>query len=91
MTLLQEVPPIISTSKYYLINVYHSGTFLLAITTGEISPLIAIEFLHRVFKIFEEYFGDIEESTIKENFATVYQVPPSEPFLPPLPSRCRRF
>jgi AP-3 complex subunit mu len=74
ITCFQEVPPIISTSKYYLINVYHSGTFLLAITTGEISPLIAIEFLHRVFQIFEEYFGDIEESTIKENFATVYQV-----------------
>jgi AP-3 complex subunit mu len=80
----QEVPPIISTSKYYLINVYHAGTFLLAITTGEISPLIAIEFLHRVFQIFEEYFGDIEESTIKENFATVYQVRCSLPLLPSL-------
>jgi AP-3 complex subunit mu len=68
------VPPIISTSKYYLINVYRSGNFLLAVTTGEMSPLIAIEFLHRVFAIFEDYFGDLEESTIKENFAMVYQV-----------------
>ena len=48
--------------------------FLLITSTGETQPLLAIEFLHRVFDIFEEYFGTVEESTIKENFATVYQL-----------------
>lgn len=48
--------------------------FLLATTTGETPPLIIIEFLHRVFEIFEEYFGTVEESSIKENFSTVYQL-----------------
>jgi AP-3 complex subunit mu len=46
----------------------------LATTTGETAPLVALEFLHRVFDIFEEYFGEIEETTIKENFCTVYQL-----------------
>lgn len=47
---------------------------MLATTTGETQPLVVLEFLHRVFDIFEEYFGVIEETTIKENFATVYQL-----------------
>jgi AP-3 complex subunit mu len=57
-----------------LISVCRQDNFLLAISTGELYPLVTIEFLHRVFNIFEEYFGDIEENTIKENFTTVYQL-----------------
>ncbi len=70
----EDMPPVVVTSKYYLISALREGNFLLATTTGETSPLVAIEFLHRVFDIFAEYFGDVEETTIKENFATVYQL-----------------
>lgn len=70
----EEVPPVIATSKYYLTSILREGNFLLAISTGEMPALITIEFLHRVFDIFGEYFGDVEETTIKENFATVYQL-----------------
>jgi AP-3 complex subunit mu len=68
------MPPVIATSKYYLISIYREEQFLLLTCTGETPPLIAIEFLHRVFDIFEEYFGTVEEGTIKDNFATVYQL-----------------
>ena len=61
-----------ATSKYYLISIYREDVFLLITSTGETQPLLAIEFLHRVFDIFEEYFGTVEESTVKENFATVF-------------------
>lgn len=47
---------------------------MLATTTAETQPLLVIEFLHRVFDIFEEYFGVVEEGTIKDNFSTVYQL-----------------
>ncbi len=68
------MPPIVATSKYYLVSIYRSDTFLVATTTGETPPLLIIEFLHRVFEIFEEYFGSVDEVTIKENFSTVYQL-----------------
>jgi AP-3 complex subunit mu len=70
----EEMPPVLATSKYYLISIHRDDIFLLVTSTGEIQPLLAIEFLHRVFDIFEEYFGTVEESTIKENFSTVYQL-----------------
>jgi AP-3 complex subunit mu len=68
------VPPVISTSKYYLISAYRGDIFLLAVATSETSPLMTLEFLHRIFDIFIEYFENIDESTIKENFTTVYQL-----------------
>jgi len=70
----EEMPPVVATSKYYLISIYRDDVFLMVTSTGETQPLLAVEFLHRVFDIFEEYFGTVEESTIKENFATVYQL-----------------
>lgn len=69
-----DVPPVISTSKYHLINIYRSNIYLLATSVRETPPLLIIEFLHRVYEIFEDYFGTVEETTIKENFSTVYQL-----------------
>jgi AP-3 complex subunit mu len=68
------MPPVVATSKYYLISIYRDDIFLLVTSLGETQPLLAIEFLHLVFDILEEYFGTVEETTIKENFATVYQL-----------------
>jgi AP-3 complex subunit mu len=68
------MPPIVSTSKYYLISIYRNDIFLLATTTRETAPLLIIEFLHRVYDILEEYFESVEEDTIRDNFSMVYQL-----------------
>lgn len=39
-----------------------------------VPPLFVIEFLHRVMDIFEDYFTECNESTIKENYVIVYEV-----------------
>ena len=48
--------------------------FFLGTTTVETNPLGVIEFLHRMFDTFENYFGEVSESNIKDNFSTVYQL-----------------
>ncbi|RHY27062.1 hypothetical protein DYB32_007077 [Aphanomyces invadans] len=70
----QDVPPIISTGNHYLISAFREDLFVLAVITNETSPLFVIEFLHRVVAVFREYFGKFEESVIKDNFSTVYQL-----------------
>ena len=47
---------------------------MLATTTVETPPLPTLEFLHRIFDTLEGYFTTVEERTIKDNFATVYQI-----------------
>ncbi len=59
----------------YLFSILRDGLSYLAITHNEISPLLIIEFLHRLADIFVDYFGSpADESSIKDNFSTVYQL-----------------
>ncbi|CAI9716898.1 AP-3 complex subunit mu-1 isoform X8 [Octopus vulgaris] len=71
---LDDVPPVIATPHHYLINIYRSQLYFVAVVTTEVSPLFVIEFLHRVFDTFEDYFAECTESTIKEHYVIVYEL-----------------
>ncbi|CAG8489712.1 1908_t:CDS:2, partial [Acaulospora colombiana] len=70
----EDVLPIISTPKYQLVHVYRSGLTFLSPVTNEVDALLVLEFLHRIVDILAEYFGEIAETSIKDNFDTVYQL-----------------
>jgi AP-3 complex subunit mu len=59
----------------YLFSILRDGLSYLAVCPAEVSPLLILEFLHRIADIFVDYFGSpADESAIKENFSTVYQL-----------------
>ena len=59
----------------YIISILRDGLSYLAVLPSEVSPLMILEFLHRVADIFVDYFGSpADESAIKDNFSTVYQL-----------------
>lgn len=65
----------VQPQNIYLFSILRDGLSYLAACPGEISPLLVIEFLHRVADIFVDYFGSpADESAMKENFSTVYQL-----------------
>lgn len=77
--ILQDVPPILQVCKngnqIYVISIQRDNISYLVACLGEISPLLVIEFLHRVASIFAEYFGSpCDENVIKDNFSTAYQL-----------------
>ncbi len=39
-----------------------------------------IEFLHRIMDVFEDYFGECTETSLKDNFVIVYEVNNSNSF-----------
>jgi len=64
-----------SNKTLYLFSILRDGLSYLAACPGEISPLLVLECLHRIADIFVDYFGSpADESAIKENFSTVYQL-----------------
>jgi AP-3 complex subunit mu len=73
------VPPVMEVTSddktLYLFSILRDGLSYLAVCPAEVSPLLVIEFLHRVADIFADYFGTpTDESAIKDNFSTVYQL-----------------
>lgn len=71
---VMEVPET-NHGTVYIISTLRDGLSYLAVVPGEVSPLMILEFLHRVADIFVDYFGSpADESAVKENFSTVYQL-----------------
>jgi len=74
------VPPVMEVPEsdqgtLYVISILRDGLSYLAVCPAEVSPLLILEFLHRIANIFVEYFGSpADESAIKDNFSTVYQL-----------------
>jgi AP-3 complex subunit mu len=58
----EEVPPVMSNVNSFLISIYRDGNFLLVTTTEDTYALFVIEFLHRVYDVFEEYFRASRDS-----------------------------
>ena len=59
----------------YIISILRDGLSYLAVVPAEVSPLMILEFLHRIANIFVDYFGSpADESAIKDNFSTAYQL-----------------
>jgi len=69
-----DMMPVICTSSLYLINIYRNKLFVLCAVAQEVSPLFVTEFMHRSLDVFAEYFNQVDEITIKDNFSTVYQL-----------------
>lgn len=70
---VMEVP--IDDKNAFLFSILRDGLSYLAVCPTEVSPLLVLEFLHRVADIFADYFGTpADESAIKDNFSTVYQL-----------------
>lgn len=78
--LYDSVPPVLEVPEsdqgtLYVISILRDGLSYLAVCPAEVSPLLVLEFLGRVHNIFVDYFGSpADESAIKENFSTVYQL-----------------
>ncbi|EEC50842.1 predicted protein [Phaeodactylum tricornutum CCAP 1055/1] len=76
----RAVPPVMEVPEsdqgtLYVISILREGLSYLAVCPAEVSPLLIIEFLQRIANIFVEYFGPpADESAIKDNFSTVYQL-----------------
>ena len=73
-SLPDEVPPVISTGKFYLIHYRCNDLFFVCPVQGDVPPLLVTDFLFRFARICKNYFGEMSEETVKNNFVTIYQV-----------------
>jgi AP-3 complex subunit mu len=70
----EDIPTVISTPHHKLILIYRNKLYFVAVVVNEVSPLFVIEILHRAVDIFEDYFNECNETSLKENFVIVYEL-----------------
>eukprot|EP00187_Rhodella_violacea_P019010 CAMPEP_0184727234 /NCGR_PEP_ID=MMETSP0314-20130426/36007_1 /TAXON_ID=38298 /ORGANISM="Rhodella maculata, Strain CCMP 736" /LENGTH=258 /DNA_ID=CAMNT_0027192797 /DNA_START=58 /DNA_END=831 /DNA_ORIENTATION=+ len=70
-------PPVAISAHSALAHVFRGGLYLVAATREgckEMCPATVVAFLHGVADLFEDYFGELNEHAIKDNFVTVYEI-----------------
>merc|ERR1740133_514113 len=58
----EDVSPVITTSKHYLVNVNRFGLWFLAVIQQETPPLMVIEFLHRIGDVLKDYLNEMMDN-----------------------------
>ena len=68
------MPPVLESSDYTLIPVKEDNLFFVSAMKSENSPLMVVEFIHKIIALIKAYIGSVTEVKIRSNFSLVYQV-----------------
>ena len=69
-----SVPPCFSDEGINYLYIRHNNLYLLALTKRNSNAAELLLFLHRVVEVFTEYFKELEEESIRDNFVVIYEL-----------------
>src|SRR5690554_2348795 len=70
----QEAPPIFNYKGVSYIYIRKQGLYFALATLSNVSPLLAVELLHRITKLFKDYCGVLNEESLRANFVLCYEL-----------------
>ena len=62
----------LTSTKYLYIR--HNNLYLLALTKRNTNAAEILLFLHKIVEVFTEYFKELEEESIRDNFVIIYEL-----------------
>jgi AP-1 complex subunit mu len=68
------VPPCFSHEGINYLYIRHNNLYLLAITKRNTNAAEILLFLHKIVEVFTEYFKQLEEESIRDNFVIIYEL-----------------
>lgn len=73
---MQNPFPILFSSSFNLYYSYllHSDIYLVIISKGNSNAMTNVYFLHKLVKLLSDYFDQVDEESIKDNFVLVYEL-----------------
>ena len=69
-----ELKPVFSDAGVNYVYVQHNNIYLLALTKVNSNVTAIFVFLERLVEIMKEYFGTLEEESIRDNFVLIYEL-----------------
>lgn len=68
------VSPIVQTDGCAFMYIKHSNMYLVAASPCNSNVSLVFVFLHRLVQIFEHYFKELEEESLRDNFVIIYEL-----------------
>eukprot|EP00033_Pygsuia_biforma_P002983 GCRY01003284.1.p1 GENE.GCRY01003284.1~~GCRY01003284.1.p1 ORF type:complete len:430 (-),score=81.63 GCRY01003284.1:506-1795(-) len=69
-----NLKPIMLFDDITYVYLKHKDVYIVAVTRVNSNATMILLFLHKLVKVFEEYFKEIEEESIKDNFVIIYEL-----------------
>jgi len=69
-----NVKPVIEEDGISYMYVKHNNLYFLAVTNRNSNACMIILFLHKIIEVFNEYFKELEEESIRDNFVIIYEL-----------------
>jgi len=66
--------PILIHEKVTFVYIKHQNLYLVATTIKNANVALIFSFLHRIVEVFQEYFRELEEESIRDNFVLIYEL-----------------
>ncbi|XP_003385149.1 PREDICTED: AP-1 complex subunit mu-1-like [Amphimedon queenslandica] len=66
--------PILIHEKVTFIYLKHRNIYLVATAIKNANVAVIFSFLHRIIEVFQEYFKEMEEESIRDNFVIIYEL-----------------
>ena len=63
-----------SPSARQYLYIRHNNLYLLALTKRNTNAAEILLFLHKIVEVFTEYFKELEEESIRDNFVIIYEL-----------------
>lgn len=59
---------------YTFVYIWHGNIYLVAATRRNSNAAMAVAFLYKLVEVFTDYFRDVQEESIRDNFVVVYEL-----------------
>ncbi|XP_066298442.1 AP-1 complex subunit mu-1 isoform X2 [Branchiostoma lanceolatum] len=69
-----QTSPIISTDEVTFVYIKYNNLYMVATTKKNANVALVFSFLYKVVQIFMEYFKELEEESIRDNFVIIYEL-----------------
>uniref|UniRef100_A0A8D2G8G7 AP-1 complex subunit mu-2 n=1 Tax=Theropithecus gelada TaxID=9565 RepID=A0A8D2G8G7_THEGE len=66
--------PLLSHGEVHFLWIKHSNLYLVATTSKNANASLVYSFLYKTIEVFCEYFKELEEESIRDNFVIVYEL-----------------
>merc|ERR1719271_2029061 len=66
--------PIFTEEGHTFAFIKHNNLFLMCVTKRNSNIALVLTTLHRLINVFKDYFGELDEESIRDNFVIIYEL-----------------
>uniref|UniRef100_A0A7S2B053 MHD domain-containing protein n=1 Tax=Florenciella parvula TaxID=236787 RepID=A0A7S2B053_9STRA len=69
-----EMRPVFTEEGYTFVYIKHNNLYLMTVTKRNSNVALMFMYLYRLVQVFKDYFGELEEESIRDNFVIIYEL-----------------